>query len=49
MPLLRQALRVIRCANVRFGILPAQSGIPCRDDEQELDSRLRGNDEQSAR
>ena len=33
MRLLPHALRAIRCANVRFGILPLQSGTPCRNDE----------------
>jgi hypothetical protein len=44
--LLPRALRAIRCANVRFGILPTQSRLRWNDEQgQELDSRLRGNDE----
>jgi len=34
-PLLRRALRAIRFANVRFGILPSQSGFR-RNDEQRV-------------
>jgi hypothetical protein len=49
---LQRALRAIRCASVRFGILPSQSGNPCRNDKQktkqELDSGLRRNDERRA-
>ena len=42
--LLPRALRAIRYANVRFGILPAQSRFRGNDDRR-VDSRLRGNDE----
>ena len=42
--LLPRALRAIRCANVRFGILPTQSRLR-GNDERKVDSRLRGNDE----
>jgi hypothetical protein len=39
MRLLSLALRAIRCANVRFGILPAQSSLRWND-EQELVQRI---------
>ncbi|MFT3792428.1 MAG: hypothetical protein QM741_15500 [Rudaea sp.] len=35
------ALRAIRCANVRFGILPAQSRFRGNDEQKELTNEKR--------
>ena len=40
--LLPRALRAIRCANVRAGILPAQSGLRCNDEQERAQVSWRG-------
>jgi len=39
--LLQRALRAIRCANVRFGILPPQSRVRGNDDAKKVETAVR--------